>query len=277
MSQDFSKLRPRIAAESTEPTSRVVTSCIDQSHGSPQNSDSPFVDGLATEFRDMLQETPHRGRHRIHIRLGSPSRPNAGQTPVPSLEEEIAREPLWDLADSPSPFVGSSCEGEMNAFGLRYVISGNDKGFLSVVAKHLAKYTCHFTGPAGRSYQTVAVAFEEALVNAAVHGNLEVSSQLRESDGNIFCETIETRRGLAPYCERRIFIEAMVTARQVRFLIRDQGPGFSPSHLPDPCDEQNVLKLSGRGILMMRAFVDHLVYNETGNCVEMTFDRGADA
>ena len=59
------------------------------------------------------------------------------------------------------------------------------------------------------------------------------------------------------------------------FTIRDEGPGFNPSALPDPTDPVNVGKISGRGLLLMRTFMDAVNYNEAGNELTIRKRRAA--
>jgi anti-sigma regulatory factor (Ser/Thr protein kinase) len=54
------------------------------------------------------------------------------------------------------------------------------------------------------------------------------------------------------------------------FVIRDEGPGFDPASLPDPTDPENIEKACGRGLLLMRTFMDKVDYNRTGNQVTLT-------
>jgi CheY-like chemotaxis protein/anti-sigma regulatory factor (Ser/Thr protein kinase) len=115
----------------------------------------------------------------------------------------------------------------------------------------------------------VGIAVEEALLNALYHGNLEVSSDLKESDPNLFEETARQRCQQEPYCHRRIFVDALVSRELARFVIRDEGRGFDPQQLPDPCDPANLEKPSGRGILLMRSFMDEISFNEDGNQVTL--------
>lgn len=115
----------------------------------------------------------------------------------------------------------------------------------------------------------VGIAVEEALLNALYHGNLEVSSDLKETDPNLFEETAKQRSLEEPYRNRRIFVDALVSRESARFTIRDEGPGFDPSTLPDPCDPDNLEKPSGRGILLMRSFMDEITFNEQGNQVTL--------
>ncbi len=121
----------------------------------------------------------------------------------------------------------------------------------------------------------LGVALEEALANAMYHGNLEVSSQLREEGNSEYHNLVDQRRRQAPYRDRRIYVEASLTRRQAVFTIRDEGPGFDPTILPDPTDPDNLEKVSGRGILLMRSFMDEVSYNELGNTVTMSKFAGA--
>jgi anti-sigma regulatory factor (Ser/Thr protein kinase) len=115
----------------------------------------------------------------------------------------------------------------------------------------------------------VGVAVEEALVNSIQHGNLELSSQLREVDHAAFCDALEQRRGDTPYCQRRVRLQATVCPHEVVLVIRDQGRGFSVTELPDPREESNLHRIGGRGILLMRAYMDEVHYNDVGNEVRL--------
>lgn len=110
----------------------------------------------------------------------------------------------------------------------------------------------------------VRVALEEALTNAIVHGNLEVSSKLREVPQK-FTDTIEQRRTRLPFSERQVTIRATVCADTARFTISDEGPGFDVASIPDPSAPENLLKQSGRGVAMMHAMMDKVKFNGKGN------------
>jgi CheY-like chemotaxis protein/anti-sigma regulatory factor (Ser/Thr protein kinase) len=119
----------------------------------------------------------------------------------------------------------------------------------------------------------VGVALEEALANALYHGNLEVGSELRGLDDDVYHETVRDRRTQPPYCDRRIFIRVELSPEKAKFSVRDEGPGFDSSSLPDPTDPANLEKASGRGVLLMQTFMDEVSYNETGNSVTLTKNR----
>lgn len=113
------------------------------------------------------------------------------------------------------------------------------------------------------------VALEEALLNAAYHGNLEVSSRLRETDHAAFYELARQRMQLDPYCRRTIEVDVTIDERGLRYIICDQGPGFDPHSLPDPKDPANLDRPCGRGVLLMKTFMDEVRYNELGNQVTL--------
>jgi CheY-like chemotaxis protein/anti-sigma regulatory factor (Ser/Thr protein kinase) len=113
------------------------------------------------------------------------------------------------------------------------------------------------------------VALEEALLNAAYHGNLEVSSELREVDPARFYALARERAASQPYRDRRIYVNVQINPAQVQFTVRDEGPGFDPRNLPDPTDPGNLERPCGRGLLLMRTFMDDVHYNDQGNEVIM--------
>jgi CheY-like chemotaxis protein/anti-sigma regulatory factor (Ser/Thr protein kinase) len=121
----------------------------------------------------------------------------------------------------------------------------------------------------------VGVAMEEALVNALYHGNLEISSQLKEEDDERFYSLARKRRFEAPYAERRIQVDATQNGTEVRVVIRDEGPGFDPRCLPDPTDPQNLERPCGRGLLLIRTFMDEVDHNERGNEITMIKRAGS--
>jgi CheY-like chemotaxis protein/anti-sigma regulatory factor (Ser/Thr protein kinase) len=116
----------------------------------------------------------------------------------------------------------------------------------------------------------VGVALEEALANALHHGNLEIGSELRGRDDPAYYALVADRRARSPYRDRRIHIEATLTTHKAIFIVRDEGSGFDPSQLPDPTDPANLEKASGRGILLMRTFMDEVAFNDQGNAVTLT-------
>ncbi len=116
-------------------------------------------------------------------------------------------------------------------------------------------------------------AFEEALLNALYHGNLEVSSDLKEVDHTAFYKLVDERRATSPWRERRIHVSVRLTLEEIEVVIRDEGPGFDPAKLPDPTDPENLGRPSGRGVMLMRAFMDDVQYSARGNEVTLRRNR----
>lgn len=141
----------------------------------------------------------------------------------------------------------------------------------------LSRHVQHELGEAWGLEKTdrlrIGTALEEALLNAFYHGNLDISSDLKDTDYAEFYALAERRCREAPYTERRIQLDFEVTPIVASIAIRDEGRGFNPDTLPDPTDVENLDKPSGRGVMLMRAFMDDVVYNETGNQVTLTKRR----
>ena len=125
--------------------------------------------------------------------------------------------------------------------------------------------------PQARLY--AGVALEEAILNAMVHGNLEVSSTLREADDDAFERLIAIRQADHRYNTRQVTVEMSGSRESMSWRITDEGPGFNVARLPDPRSAERIGLQSGRGVLMMRAFMDEVVFNTRGNEVTLTKKR----
>lgn len=115
----------------------------------------------------------------------------------------------------------------------------------------------------------VGIALDEALSNAIHHGNLEMDSDLRQVDEQGYRALLELRRTMRPYCERRVEVTARLTHERAVYTIRDEGRGFDPRTLPDPTDPTNLEKTSGRGLLLIRTFMDEVHHNDRGTEITM--------
>ena len=145
----------------------------------------------------------------------------------------------------------------------------NDRRLFSPLISYLQECLASLGGLDEAERTRIGVALEEALVNAAEHGNLELDSALRASDRKAYVDLANQRRGAEPYRARHVYVEAHLSRQEARFIVRDEGAGFDPGTLPDPRDPENLLKVSGRGVLIMRTFMDHVSFNSTGNEVTL--------
>ena len=109
----------------------------------------------------------------------------------------------------------------------------------------------------------------EALENAIFHGNLELPSELRLENSELFFETAKQKSCLEPYQNRRVVVQYDISRNSVKYIIRDEGKGFEHSEIPDPIDPQNLFQLQGRGILRIALFMDEMFWNEKGNEITM--------
>lgn len=167
-----------------------------------------------------------------------------------------------------------SVENSLTEQTLQFVID-NEKGRVPHVVTLLVEQCDRFGLLDDRDRMRIQVALEEALLNSVIHGNLEVSSKLREMEGDLFDNAILERKGLEPYRSRRVTLIAEYTRELARFIIRDQGPGFDVDKVRNPTEDDAIELASGRGILLMKSFMDSIEYNDKGNEVRMVKRRSA--
>jgi CheY-like chemotaxis protein len=117
------------------------------------------------------------------------------------------------------------------------------------------------------------IALHEALLNAITHGNLEVPGHLRESHPDAYLQCIQQRQASPPYRDRRVHVIARETPQEFMFIIRDEGPGFDVSTLPDPTDTDDLQSSSGRGLFLIRTFMDEVRFNDAGNEITLIKKR----
>jgi len=81
---------------------------------------------------------------------------------------------------------------------------------------------------------------------------------------------VRIRANRSLYRDRQIYVDASFSPAGAEFKIRDQGSGFNPNDLPDPAELANLHNATGRGLLLVRTFMDSVAFNETGNEVRLT-------
>ncbi len=91
----------------------------------------------------------------------------------------------------------------------------------------------------------VKLSLEEAVMNAIRHGN--------KMDR-----------------DKKVIIDFEITDRKLVLAVEDEGPGFDPDNVPDPTRGDNLERPCGRGIVLMRAYMDEVEYAPPGNRVILT-------
>lgn len=91
----------------------------------------------------------------------------------------------------------------------------------------------------------IAMAVREAAVNAVLHGNNYST-------------------------EKHVSASFETTSLDLVIKIADQGPGLDPDTIPDPLAPENILRGSGRGIFLIRAFMDEVHFRQTHPGTELT-------
>jgi serine/threonine-protein kinase RsbW len=123
-----------------------------------------------------------------------------------------------------------------NTVRLDFHSSLNMLDFVQVVSDHIAR----MVGLDDDSIHWVNLAVRESVINAIKHGN---------------CHDVR----------KRVHIEFTALEGDagpgLAVRVRDEGCGFDPSALADPVAPENLLKANGRGIFLMRSFMDEMTFN----------------
>lgn len=147
---------------------------------------------------------------------------------------------------------------------LRFEI-GNDSSLVQPLVLYLQDQTRAMRVFDENQLRHLGVALHESLTNAIHHGNLELDSKLRQEDEHIFHELARTRQAKWPFCFRKAHVLASYTRDRVKFVIRDEGPGFHHARVNDPTGDDNLTRVGGRGLLLIRTFMDEVHHNACGN------------
>ncbi len=96
------------------------------------------------------------------------------------------------------------------------------------------------------NYGKIMVSTMEAVNNAVAHGNKYDK-------------------------EKEVIITIDFKRENLKVTVEDQGSGFNYNNLPDPTAPENIEKLTGRGIFLMRKLADDVTFNDLGNKVTLIF------
>ena len=95
-------------------------------------------------------------------------------------------------------------------------------------------------------YGNIMVAVTESVNNAILHGN-----------------------GSDP--TKNVKLKLQLGAKELRFLIEDEGLGFDYDNLEDPTSPKNIEKIGGRGIFLMRHLCENVIFTNNGATIELVF------
>tara|TARA_Y100000768_G_C23742070_1_gene569839 strand:- start:98 stop:523 length:426 start_codon:yes stop_codon:yes gene_type:complete len=95
-------------------------------------------------------------------------------------------------------------------------------------------------------YGNVLVSVTEAVNNAIVHGNKEDK-------------------------DKKVKIKLKENKKSIRFVVEDEGGGFDHENLPDPTNPENIEKIKGRGIFLIKNLADKAKFKRGGRVVDMLF------
>ena len=190
----------------------------------------------------------------------------ASFSPKSALNHDLARTIRQVLQMSESVKATTISESQPVPENFAYVLD-NDLGLVGPLIDNLQSALPSWSN---KDRLQIGMAIDEALVNAMHHGNLEVESSLRDSDETRYYDQIKSRRNEKPYCDRRVSIQAEFSNQHVCIQISDEGPGFDPSRIEDPTTDENVQRIGGRGLFLIKAFMSQVSHNGAGNQITMT-------
>lgn len=96
------------------------------------------------------------------------------------------------------------------------------------------------------TFANMMTCLNEAVINAIVHGNK-----------------------LDP--DKKVIVNAEIDGRRIIWTVADEGEGFDPNYIPDPTAPENLERLSGRGVFIIKQLADQCVFNARGNEIELHF------
>ena len=114
------------------------------------------------------------------------------------------------------------------------------------VADEIVQRVCATAGFEEEEQHKISMAVHESMINAIWHGNKNDPS-------------------------KHVWLQFQVSHDRLEVHVRDEGTGFDPGSVPHPLEPDNLLKISGRGIFLIRSFMDDLqVRSVTGGGTEVT-------
>lgn len=126
----------------------------------------------------------------------------------------------------------------------------------------------------------LVICMTEAVTNAIIHGNYELDSSLKDREDDSFDQAVQQRQADPAYASRVVDIRVHRNADGCTWTVTDEGPGFDVSSLLEKLDTTgpDPELLHGRGVAIIRAFVDEVDWAAQGRQIRLTIraDRGAE-
>jgi anti-sigma regulatory factor (Ser/Thr protein kinase) len=122
--------------------------------------------------------------------------------------------------------------------------------------------------------ERIHTAVQEAMINSVLHGNLAISSELRDSLEGLTTshQTIERLPTSPQIARSMIRVEAIWNSTMLYVLVRDSGAGFERSELPSPSVWRKAGHHgSGRGLGILEAFCDRIALLNGGATIKLGF------
>ncbi len=127
----------------------------------------------------------------------------------------------------------------------------------------------------GSDRYRVGTALQHAASNAVYRGNLELThEQWRQTSNEDNAQAqldpiVSQRMNAAPFKNRKVHYDVRLMRDLIRIVIRDEGPGFDTKKLGHENDAQSMSAEGGRGLVLIRNFVDKVSFNDCGNEITM--------
>ena len=113
-----------------------------------------------------------------------------------------------------------------------------------ITVEEFVNYFAKDLGVSEERMNGLLLSVTEATTNAIIHGNK--------------CNI-----------DKKVVINVFVEEGKIIIKVKDEGNGFDPTKVPDPTEPQNLLKDSGRGVYLMKIYMDEIKYNLTPEGTEL--------
>jgi anti-sigma regulatory factor (Ser/Thr protein kinase) len=124
--------------------------------------------------------------------------------------------------------------------------------------------------------ERLTVALMELLMNAIEHGNCKISHREKsawlDSGNNIF-DLIRKKNEDPKVSATKVYFRYRIAPQSSGFVVRDEGDGFDWRNRVKEINEENFMKLHGRGIMMAELYVNKLTFNNKGNEVRFEIEH----